>query len=169
MSKKNYRNWQGFLFLLTLAVFFVAFYVQYRQHVEPCPLCLMQRICGFLFGMCCLVALRLTATQWMRRVTYCQMVFAFLGIYFAVRQLWLQSLPPDHAPACLPALDVMIRFFPWRVVMHTLLWGAGSCSEITWLWCGLSMAAWSFVYFLLLFGVSCVLLWRLCRVGKLLA
>ncbi len=48
MSKRTYRQIQGLLLLITVFVLFASFYFQYVLGLEPCPLCLMQRICVFL-------------------------------------------------------------------------------------------------------------------------
>jgi len=161
MNQFTYRNWQRFLFLLTLCVFLFAFYFQYMQHLQPCPLCLMQRLCAFLFGLGCLATLRFPTLKWAKRISISQMLFAALGIFFAARQLWLQSLPPGQAPACLPPIDIMIHYFPLKDVLQTLLWGAGNCAEVTWKGLGLSMAAWSAVYFSICFVVSDVVFFRI--------
>jgi disulfide bond formation protein DsbB len=76
-----------------------------------------------------------------------QCFFACAGLFFALRQLWLQSLPAGTAPACMPGLDILIRYFPWQDVAHALLWGSGDCAESTWNFLGISMAGWSAVYF----------------------
>jgi len=166
MTNIRYKQWQRFVFLLTLAVFFVSFYVQYQQHIEPCPLCLMQRFCAALLILGCVIAVCIKTIKFAKALVMTQILFAALGVFFATRQLWLQSLPAENAPACLPTLDVMLQYFPLRAVVQTLLWGSGNCAEVTWLWFGLSMAAWSLVYFSIVFAVSSALLWTLSQRPK---
>ena len=83
-----------------------------------------------------------------KRLAWWQMIIALCGLYFAGRQVWLQSLPADSTGTCLPGLDVLIHYFPWQDVLHALMFGASDCSEITWRWLGLTMPAWSGLYFI---------------------
>lgn len=166
MSKISYRNWQAFMFLMTFTVFFISFFLQYRFQLEPCPLCLMQRLCAGLFAVSCLLAVRLNTMRGRRNVLYVQIVWATLGVFFAIRQLWLQALPPSEVATCLPALEIMIEYFPWPVILKTLLWGSTSCSEVTWQWWGISIAGWSLLYFSVIFCLCVALLWRLALVAK---
>lgn len=163
MSKRLYRNIQVFLSLITLFVFGASLYFQYHEGMEPCPLCLMQRFCVFLLLFLTFTGVRLGTIQRARLISLAQMLIAMAGIYFSARQLWLQSLPPESTPACLPSLEVLVKYFPWKDVLHALFWGAGDCAEISWQWLGLSMPAWVLLYFMLMFFVSFVLYWRLGR------
>ena len=54
-----------------------------------------------------------------------------------------------------------IHYFPWKDILHALLWGAGDCAEVTWKWLGLSMAAWSALYFFVVLLVSGFIVFRL--------
>ena len=68
---------------------------------------------------------------------------ALLGsIVFAVRQLWLQSLPADQVPACGPSLDYLMDVLPLTEVLSTVFSGDGSCAEVSWSFLGLSIPAW---------------------------
>ena len=157
MSKRIYRTLQSLLLLLTLLVLGSTFYFQYIGGLQPCPLCLMQRFCALLLAMSCLMGLALSTLKRGRSVAIFQMAFAFAGLFFATRHIWLQSFPAGHSPVCLPGLDVLIHYFPWQDVLHSLLWGAGECAEVTWKWFGLSMPVWAGLYFLMMFVVSGVM------------
>lgn len=148
MSERNYRIVQGLLLLLTILVLGTGFYLQYARGLQPCPLCLMQRFCIFLLFIFCLIGTWMPMLKQGRVVASLQMLGAVAGLFFATRQLWLQSLPVGQAPACIPDLDVLIRYFPWKDVFHAMIWGAGDCAEVTWRLLGFSMAAWGFLYFL---------------------
>jgi len=140
-----------------------SFYVQYLKGLEPCPLCLMQRLCVFLLLFLFLVGVSLSTLRRGRLVAVLQMLVAAGGLFFAGRQLWLQSLPAEKAPACMPGLDVLIHYFPWQDVAHALFWGAGDCAEVTWKWLGLSMPAWAAIYFLAIIITSALVFLRLGR------
>jgi len=161
MSKYLYRNIEVVLCFLTLFILAASFYFQYVRDMQPCPLCIMQRLCVFGLLLCSLFAIRLGTVKRARIISTGQIFFALSGIYFSGRQLWLQSLPADSAPACMPGIDVLIKYFPWQDILHALFWGAGDCAEVSWQWLGLSMPAWTFLYFFLMLTASIGLLWRL--------
>jgi disulfide bond formation protein DsbB len=89
-----------------------------------------------------------------------QGLIACAGLFFSLRQLWLQTLPLGKAPACMPGLDVLILYFPWQSVAKALLWGSGDCAKDVSVLYGLPMPVWSALYFLLIALSSFVLLHR---------
>lgn len=145
MTKIQYRAVQYGLVWLTLFVLLFSFYSQYILGLQPCPLCLMQRACVFILLV--LMSLSLRTLKRARALTLIECFIACAGLFFALRQLWLQSLPEGSAPACMPGLDILIRYFPMKDVLHALLWGSGDCAESVWSFLGLSMAGWSACYF----------------------
>ncbi|GGI89144.1 disulfide bond formation protein B [Legionella impletisoli] len=157
MTKRIYRVSQSFLFFLTFFIVFMSFYFQYVLGMIPCPLCIMQRICAMILGLFCLMGMSLSTLKRARLVAVFQMIFSLAGTYFAGRQVWLQSLPPDKAPACMPGLDVMLEYFPWQDIAHAFIWGAGDCAEQHWHWFGFSMAMWSLFYFIFMFLASAII------------
>lgn len=145
MTKIQYRRVQYFLVLITVFVLFFSLYAQYVLGLQPCPLCLMQRICVFiLMG---LMGLTLGSLRRARILSMLECLVACAGLFFSLRQLWLQALPAGSAPACMPGLDILIHYFPWQEVARALFWGTGDCAESTWNFLGLSMAAWAACYF----------------------
>jgi len=154
MTKRAYRVLQNLLLMSTLLIIGVTFYFQYMKGLQPCPLCLMQRFCAFIFAFSCVAALWLSTLRMAKVVAVFQMLFAFLGLLFATRQMWLQFSPPEHASVCLPGFDVLIHQFPWQDVLHGLLWGAEECAAVTWRWLGLPMSVWAAVYFLIMLLAS---------------
>jgi len=146
MSKRTYRLIQALLILITLLVLFASLYFQLYLGLQPCPLCLMQRICVFL--LLGLMSLSLGTLRKAHLVSFMQIVFSCAGLFFSLRQLWLQSLPAGQVPACMPGLDILVHYFPWQTVAKALFWGAGDCAEVTWSMLGISMAGWSAMYFL---------------------
>lgn len=146
MTKITYRTVRFFLGLVTLAVLFFSLYSQYALHLQPCPLCLMQRLCVFL--LLGVMGLNLGTLKRAHLLSLLHVLISCAGLFFALRQLWLQSLPAGSAPACMPGLDILIRYFPWQDVARSLLWGSGDCAEHVWSFWGISMAGWSALYFL---------------------
>ena len=69
------------------------------------------------------------------------------GAAFAARQIWLQSLPKDQVPACGMGLNYMLDTMPFFAVIERVLSGSGECAEKGWELLGLSIAGWTFVFF----------------------
>ena len=151
---------------MTLLVLGTSFYFQYMLGLQPCPLCLMQRFCLFGFAIFCLLGMYQFKITRSRVVVLFQIFFAFSGLYFAGRQVWLQLMPLESPSSCMPGFDVLMRYFPWKDILHALFWGAGDCGEVKWQWLGLSMPAWSALYFLLIGVLSVILVYGLRRESK---
>ncbi|MBN9230173.1 MAG: disulfide bond formation protein DsbB [Legionella sp. 40-6] len=157
MTKILYHRIVTFNALLTLIVLLASFYFQFVEGLIPCPLCIMQRVCVFL--LLAIMGFSFNTRRKAHRINLLLIVFASAGLFFSIRQLWLQSLPPDDVPACMPGLDVLIRYFPLKTVAQTLFWGAGDCAETLWQFLGISMAGWSALYFVYMLLVSLWLFW----------
>lgn len=163
MNLLKYR-WQRLLLVfITMAVLMASFYFQYVKNMEPCPLCIMQRVCVMLLLMFGMMSLFWGFAKCGRVTSILQITIGCAGVFFAGRQLWLQSLPADQTPSCLPGLDILINYFPWQDILHALFWGSGDCAEISWSWLGLSMPAWSALYFVFMIVANAYDYYRLKR------
>src|SRR5205823_5016380 len=88
-------------FIVCVALMGWAFWLQYHEGLEPCPLCTFQRVAVSAAGIVFLIAFlhnpgRTGAFAYALLIT----LFAGAGAVFAGRQIWLQSLPKDQVPAC---------------------------------------------------------------------
>lgn len=161
LNKQRYRHITSLLSLSTILVLGVTFYLEHIQGLQPCPLCLMQRFSIFVFGLLCFVGLCAPTLKRAKTIVISQMMVLCMGLFFAGRQLWLQSLPVDQTPMCMPGLEALVRYFSWDQVLKALFWGTGDCSEVTWRWLGLSMPGWSACYFLSLLSICALLYWAI--------
>jgi protein dithiol:quinone oxidoreductase len=134
-------NLLGFLACACLLAY--AYYAQYVMHLEPCPLCIFQRIGIFGLGVLFLIAALHEPAAFGRRVYAALLSLAALAtIGVAARHLYIQSLPPDAVPACGASLDFMLRVFSLSEVLVKVLTGSGECAKVTWEFLGLAMPAW---------------------------
>lgn len=150
----SYKWFQTFLAFFSLCILLGSLYFQYLKHLEPCPLCLMQRFCVLCLCLVCLSSIFLKRTKLIKSAAILQIFFACAGLFFAGRQLWLQSLPEDQAVSCMPDLTIMLQYFPWSDIVNAFLWGSHNCSENTWQWLGVSIPAWVLGYFAFVFIAS---------------
>lgn len=120
-----------------------AYYCQYFLHLEPCPLCIFQRVGILAIGVAFLLAAAQDPVGWGRRIYAVLLALAALATGgVAVRHLYIQSLPPDAVPSCGASLAYMMKIFSLNEVLVKVLTGSGECARITWSFLGLSMPGW---------------------------
>jgi disulfide bond formation protein DsbB len=136
-------------FLVCAGLMGWALWLQYGEGLEPCPLCVFQRIAVCAIGLVFLVALihnpqRFGATVYAVLVLIC----AGTGAAFAVRQVWLQALPKDQVPACGMGISYMMETMPFADVLDKVFAGSGECAEKGWELLGLAIPGWTLVFFI---------------------
>lgn len=143
----------GFLIGLVACAGLVGFalYLQHRMFLDPCPLCILQRAAFVLLGAVFLLGLLHNPGRLGRRI-YALLALAAAGVGVAIagRHVWLQSLPADEVPACGPGLEYMLEAFPLSRALSMVLQGSGECAKVDWSFLGLSMPAWTLVWYVLL-------------------
>lgn len=154
-KSKRALNFLGFAICAAMMGF--ALYAQHGLQLEPCPLCIFQRMAVMAMGLVFILAAIHNPGR-VGRIIYCILLTlaAFVGAGVAGRQVWLQSLPPEKVPACGPGLDFMLDAFPLTEVLQMVLTGSGECAEVSWTMLRLSMPAWVLiaVSVLWLYGVA---------------
>jgi disulfide bond formation protein DsbB len=130
-------------FAACAALLAYAYYAQFVLHLEPCPLCIFQRVGVFALGVVFLIAALHDPAPLGRRVYAVLLALAALAtIGVALRQLYIMSLPPGSVPACGASLDFMLKVFSLSEVLVKVLTGSGECAKVTWQFLGLAMPAW---------------------------
>jgi disulfide bond formation protein DsbB len=129
--------------LICLALLGYAWYAQMALGLEPCPLCIFQRLgiaaCGLLFLLATLQNPRATGAR-VYGVLLLLSAIATIGV--AARHLWIQHLPEGSVPSCGATLQYMLEVFPVTDVIRKVLSGSGECARIDWTLLGLSMPGW---------------------------
>jgi protein dithiol:quinone oxidoreductase len=137
-----------FGFLLCLGLMAAALYFQYVMKLEPCPLCIIQRLFVIGAGVVLLAGALHNPKMWGRRIYgILTALLAASGAAVATRHVWLQSLPPDQVPECGPGLDYMLQAFPFTKTLQLVLRGSGECAKVDWTFFGLSIPAWTLIFF----------------------
>lgn len=156
LKNRRLANFAGFLACVALLAY--ALYAQFHLGLDPCPLCIFQRIAIAALGVVFLIAaLHHPASAWGARVYAVLIALAALSaVGVAARHLYVQHLPPGSLPSCGAPLEVLLKFTPVMQVIRKVLTGSGECSEVTWRFLGLAMPAWVLICALILgaFGVS---------------
>jgi len=153
----NTRLLNGLGAIACAAMMAYALYAEHQLLLEPCPLCVFQRVAAIALGAVFLVAALHDPRGWGRRV-YAMLVLltAGAGLGVAARHVWLQNLPADEVPACGPGLDYIVDAFPLSDALRMIFTGSGECATVDWRFLGLSMPAWVAICFalLLLLGIA---------------
>ncbi|PJE80728.1 Disulfide bond formation protein B [invertebrate metagenome] len=142
------------LFCAGLLVF--AMFLEYVLGLDPCPLCLSQRIVLIFIAIIALLAILQHSSQAYRIYGAITALAAAGGMWLAGRQIWLQHLPEEQAPACMPGLDYLKEFLPASEIIKIMITGTGDCTEVQWTFLSLSIPSWTFIAFtgFLIFGIT---------------
>ncbi|SBS40398.1 Disulfide bond formation protein B [Marinomonas spartinae] len=163
IKRMSSRRFHGVVGLAAFALLGVAFYMEYQMGLEPCPLCMLQRIVFFFIGLVSIFS-ALTANEKRRQwFSVTVVVLSLMGAALSIRHLYLQHLPVDDLPACMPGLSYMISAFPWQSVARAMIMGTGDCGEVVWTFLGVSIPGWTLVMFALMAIVN---VWIAFRSGK---
>lgn len=146
-----------YIFLFCAALIGTAYYMEHVMRLEPCHLCIMQRVCFWATGLVALAGFFHNPQVKGRKIYgLATAAFALAGSGFAMRQIYLQHLPKDQVPSCGPSLSYMLEEFPLQEVIKAMFTGDGNCAEKGWQdpIFNLSIAELSLVAFGMLIGVS---------------
>jgi protein dithiol:quinone oxidoreductase len=134
----NSRLLNLLIFLATALIIGTALYMEHVMLLEPCGLCITQRVFVVLAGLVCLAAaIHNPAAKGRRNYAFGAAAMCVTGSYFAIRQIWLTYLPEDQVPACGPGFSYMLDNFPLMDTLNFLLKGDGNCAEVSWRFLGI--------------------------------
>ncbi|NQV86660.1 MAG: disulfide bond formation protein B [Woeseiaceae bacterium] len=133
----------------------------YAQHVlllDPCPLCILQRIAVISIGLVFLAAALQNPGPIGGRV-YAGVLgaFATAGGGVAAWHIRLQHMPADEVPGCGPGFGYIVDNFPLKDAFGLIFEGSGECAEVVWRLLGLSMPTWVLIG---LIGLGCAGTWN---------
>jgi len=159
MPRRRLAFFLGFLVCAGLMAW--AFWLQYGEGLDPCPLCMLQRVVVVAIGLVFLVGAfhepgRVGA--WMYALIL--LLLSGIGAALATRHVWLQSLPKDQVPACGMGLSYMLESMPFFDAMRRVLEGSGECADKAWVFLGLSIAGWTLAFFVAIAFVGIALVRR---------
>jgi disulfide bond formation protein DsbB len=141
-------------FVICAGLLGFALYAQYVLMMDPCPLCILQRVVFIALGLVFFIG-ALHAPHGNSRWVYVGLLLllAVVGIAIAGRHLWIQSLPADQIPSCGAPLGYLLETRAGNGglfgVLEKVLTGSGECAKVEPI-LGLPMPAWSLLWFVLL-------------------
>ncbi|MEX3774520.1 disulfide bond formation protein B [Pseudomonas sp. MYb118] len=142
----------------------VSYYLEYAVGLQPCAMCLLQRICLALLTGCCLLA-AVHGPGRMGSFGYwlLGLLFSLAGTVTAWRQVLLQADPKAHLAMCSPSLSDLLANNPWVSVVPLMFNGTADCAHISWTLFDLSLPEWSLLFFVAITTLGVYQLLRLLR------
>ena len=148
-------------FLVCAALMAFALYLQYAMDLEPCPLCVFQRVAMIATGVVFLVAaLHNPGRRGAAFYGVLTLIAAGIGAGLAAWQVWIQGQPKGSVPSCGMGLDYMLDTLPLTDVISRVLKGSGECAEQGWVFLGLAIPSWTFVFFVAMIAAAFALIRR---------
>lgn len=141
LPSKRTLNLAGFLACAGMMGF--ALYAQYGLMLEPCPLCVFQRIATIMLGAAFLAAaVHDPGKAGGRAYAVLVLLTAGFGVGVAGWHVYLQNLPPEDVPGCGPGFEYIMENFALFDALSLIFQGSGECAETVWQMLGLSMPTW---------------------------
>jgi len=154
----------GFVGCFGLVVF--ALYIQQKNALEPCPLCIFQRITYMALGVAFLVAGLHNPGALGRKVhAGLQLVITMVGMGIALRHMWIQSHPDEVMAECGAGLGYLFERLPASRVIQMVFKGTGECTAIDWTLLDLTIPQLSLLAFIVL-GLYAIALFVAKRTNK---
>jgi disulfide bond formation protein DsbB len=144
----NPRYWFLLGFFGCCSLLAAGAYMQFVEELEPCPLCISQRLAILATGLVFLVAA--VHNKATKIYAVIGAISALIGASISARHVWLQHLPPDQVPECSPGLEYVFQNFPLADTIKLMLTGTGECSQIEGVFLGLTIPGWTFIAFIML-------------------
>lgn len=138
-------------FIFSAALLAISVYMQYGMQLEPCPLCILQRLAVAVAAVLFLLAtLHNPGPLGVKFYSSLITLVSLAGGVISARHVWLQSLPADKVPSCGPGLDFIVGNFPPTDAFRMIFSGSGECAEVSWTFLGMSIPAWTLAAFTLM-------------------
>ena len=141
----------------------LALIIQTKYNLEPCPLCITQRMFFMGLGVLFLIG-AFIIPKGLKPASLLQKIFAGLqvltalgGAGWAVRHWYLQANKESIIADCGVGFDYMFDNFPLKKMFKLIFKGTGDCALIDWTFLGLTLPQLALITFLF-FGVYAIFL-----------
>ena len=144
LPARRQLHWIGFGACAAAVAF--AFYAQYGLGLQPCHLCIFQRVTLAAMGAAFMLAALLPVAGWSRLFgTGLIAITGLATLAAAGRHVWIQMQPAGSVAPCGADLEFMLDIFPLTEVILKVFRAGGECAKVDWTLLGLSMPAWVFL------------------------
>jgi disulfide bond formation protein DsbB len=150
MMRQFFGGRRGYVigFLACFGLVGLALFIQTEYKLEPCPLCISQRIVFMALGLIFLLAAIHKPKPTSRKVyAVLQVLTALGGAGVAIRHWWLQAHRESMIADCGVGFDYMFENFPLKKAFTLIFRGTGDCAAIDWTFLGLTLPQLSLIAF----------------------
>ncbi len=140
ITMMTFRSSRFLLFFICHELIVAALYFQYVDNLEPCPLCIFQRVVFALMALLFLLAaIHNPKPDGQKYYNLSTFLVTLIGVLIAGRHVWLQHLPKDQVPTCGPGFNYLLETLPLGEFINNVLRGSGECAEVSWRMLGFTM------------------------------
>jgi disulfide bond formation protein DsbB len=126
-----------------------ALWIQLTYQLEPCPLCITQRIIFIVLGLLFVFFVWLPLNFFVRIIYIIAIgITSIVGLIFSARHVLIQQKYITVPAECGIDLDYMFENFPLMEAFNLLFQGTGDCSKVDWTFYGLSLPMMAFLGYL---------------------
>jgi len=138
-----------FAALLSFLMIVAALWIQLTYQLEPCPLCITQRIIFIVLGLLFVFFVWLPLNFFVRIIYLIAIgITSIVGLIFSARHVLIQQKYITVPAECGIDLDYMFENFPLMEAFNLLFQGTGDCSKVDWTFYGLSLPMMAFLGYL---------------------
>lgn len=127
-------------FAISFAIVALALVIQTQYNLEPCPLCITQRIIFMALGVLFLITAFIPPLHLFKKIFTLLLTLVGLGgAGVAIRHWYLQANKESMIADCGVGFDYMFENFPLEKAFKLLFRGTGDCAAIDWTFLGLTL------------------------------
>ena len=147
-------------FAACFGIVILALVIQTQYNLEPCPLCITQRLFFMGLGLLFLLGAFIKPASLLQKIlVLLQVLTALGGAGWAVRHWYLQANKESMIADCGVDFDYMFENFPLKKMFSLIFKGTGDCAAIDWTFLGLTLPQLALISFISL-GIYAVFLLR---------
>lgn len=137
----------------------LALLIQTKYNLEPCPLCITQRMFFMGLGALFLIGAFIKPASLLQKIfAGLQVLTALGGAGWAVRHWYLQANKESMIADCGVGFDYMFDNFPLEKMFKLIFKGTGDCATIDWTFLGLTLPQLALITFI---GFGVFAIWLL--------
>jgi protein dithiol:quinone oxidoreductase len=137
----------------------LALVIQTKYNLEPCPLCITQRMFFMGLGVLFLIGAFIKPASLMQKIfALLQVLTALGGAGWAIRHWYLQAHKGEIIADCGVGFDYMFENFPLKKMFTLIFKGTGDCAAIDWTFLGLTLPQLALITFV---GFAAYAVWLL--------
>ena len=145
-------------FAACFGIVILALVIQTQYNLEPCPLCITQRLFFMGLGVLFLIGAFIKPASILQKIfTTLQVATALGGAGWAIRHWYLQANKESMIADCGVGFDYMFENFPLQKMFKLIFKGTGDCALIDWTFLGLTLPQLALICFIG-FGIYAVYL-----------